>query len=356
MKKDKTLAAKMKRIANSDLSLNYKYAYASAFFHRCVPQLHEDDYPKAFKSFLKNQLQQDYDYTKKEVISTLDISKLNLLDESGYIICSYHYDAYRMLVPALIKAQKKVAVVSSIDDTKESDKYNFTKLYDIFNIDPVQKELPILSAIEPDFVFKAKDLIDQGYILIVFVDAFFGLRFGKKKPKNIAEVNFLDTSFYARTGAAGMAYSFNVPMLPVVALKEENGVQVISYDPIYPDKAIKKANFLQQSTVKLFSILESVITRDVTKWESLITFYKQINYEGIVYKALPQESKNNGGNLVFNKYRFTPFQLKDKYFLLDKQQFLSYEVADEMIAIIQRKKRNKDLEEKMQEEQILIWD
>lgn len=308
------------------------YAYCCASFHVLLENLETHDYFKCFQKVLLNQATAKYERTNLDVVDRIDTSSISKLPEGGFILCSFHYSAYQIISPLLIKKNRKYFIVvnnsdSNNQDTIEKNIAGFKSAKKRYN-NTVQENIIHLYTNEKDFVFRAKDLLSEGYIMLVFIDGNSGLDgIMKSSSKNLEKISFLQREMFVRKGIPSLSYSFKVPIIPMFSIrdKENQSVNIFISESIFPDLSISREQYSNKTIKKLYSLLEQYVQKRPFDWEGWLYIYKWLDIKSLEAKN-SVSIKKIFDNLEFNTAKYIKFQINENYFLLDKDTHLSYEI------------------------------
>lgn len=330
-------------IFNPTREFSEKYSASEAFcaanFNIFLPNLDYQEHKQKFKEVFYNQYLSLHERIDLDLMDNLDLSNLNLIKDNGFILCSFHYGAYKLLSCALVKSNRKFFIVTNNSVTKE----NRDEDCQYFNIakkrygNTVQDELIHVSVQNKNFIYQSKQLISEGYIMLIYIDGNSGLDgVMKKSGKNMAKVTFLNQNIFVKQGLPVLSYVFNTPILPVFSLrqKETNVVLIESCSPIHPDLSISRINFGFKITQELYSILEQKVIENPFEWEGWLYVHKWLDTESLNPDLFIQETNKKKEQLSFNQKKYVPFILSNKIFLLSKDTHLAYEADSDTKKII----------------------
>ena len=328
--KNKELLKIKKRIYNPNQkdieTYSASHAFSCANFQTFLPELKNTDHTTKFRDVVYSQAKAKYERININLIDNLDFSDLSLLEEKSYIMCSFHYGSYKMLASSLIKLNKKFFVVVNNSISKkhreDSHKY-FLKCKNRYN-NTVLNNIPTLSVQDNGFIFQVEKLLKEGSIMLIFIDGNSGTDgIMEYKGKNMSKISFFNNDIYVKSGLPAIAYIFKVPILPVIAYRE-NGIKIKSFDPIYPDLSISRKEFTSKTIQHLYDLLQKVIVKNPFEWEGWLYIHKWLDFEKLSNK---EAHKNQASTLIFNSRKYVSFIIKEKNFILDKDTHLSYEIG-----------------------------
>lgn len=308
------------------------YAYCCASFHQLRRSLKIEDYYATFQSILLNQATAKYERTNIELIDNIDSSSISTIPYESFILCAFHYSAYQVLSSLLIKENRKYFIVINNSDancplTIKENRRAFQEIKKKYG-NSVQNDIIHLYTNEREFIFEAKELLESGYIMLVFVDGNSGLDgIMRNDNRNLEKIDFLKKKIYVRKGIPSLSYAFKVPIIPIFSLrnKARNSCDIYIHDPIIPNFTASKQTYISEAICKLYGILEMYVKKALDEWEGWLYIYKWLDINSFHNeKTLSLKSSQH---LEYNKHRYMKFQINENYFVLDKDSHLSYEIT-----------------------------
>lgn len=317
--------------------LHSKYeAFCSASFNVFLPNMDYKEHNQGFKEVLFNPTKAKFERINMNLIDKLDLSEFNLIEDSGSIISAFHYGSYQMISSALIKMNKKFFIAINVtlevrtEVINESEKY-FKLCKKRYN-NTVQDNIIHLCVQNESFVIDAKNYIEQGYIMVMFIDGNSGSDGVMKfKSKNVTRIKFLNQYVSVKQGLPAMAYICNVPICPVFAERtnDPSVIKIKSYPPIIPNLEIPRNIFSTQATQQIYSILDQKLLKQPFEWDGWLYVHRWLERENLDPKIKMNINDVKKEDLKFNKKKFFLFKERGLYFLLNKDTHLSYELSEE---------------------------
>lgn len=314
-------------------------AFCSASFTVFLPHLPHSEHRQRFREVLFNQYYAFIERGDLNLADNLDLSGLKLIEDTGFILCSFHYGAYKLLSASLIKSNRKFFVVINNSVSQEIKDAN----HDFFRIgkkrykNTVQEKLIHLEAENVNFIFHAKELIEQGYIMLIFLDGNSGLDgIMNTTGKNMYGITFLDNEIYVKKGLTALSYAYNVPILPVFSLRNQDSpiIKIESLEPLYPDFSMTRNDYSKVVTQKLYSLLEDKVIENPFEWEGWIYVHKWLNIKNLTTEEEMVPTHKKIEELKFNDKKYVTFMTSDKEFLLEKRTHLAYQISPKAKQII----------------------
>lgn len=322
-------------VETMELQSRYE-AFCSANFNVFLPNLDYKEHNQRFKEVLFNPTKAMFERIDIDLIDKLDLSELKLTEESGSIISAFHYGSYQMISSALIKLNKKffIAVNVTLENRteviNESEKY-FQLCKERYN-NTVQDNIMHLSVQNESFVIDAKHYIDNGYIMLMFIDGNSGSDGVMKiKSRSLTKIKFLNQYVNVRQGLPSIAYVCNVPIYTVFAERTNDPsiIKIKSYPPIFPNLEIPRNIFSAQATQQIYSILEQKLLIRPFEWEGWLNVHRWLDIKNLNPRNTISLNNKKKEDLKFNEKKFFLFRDRGLDFLLNKDTHLSYELDEE---------------------------
>lgn len=344
--------------------LSASEAFCSASFQVFLPNMNYKDHHKNFMKVFFNSSLAKYERLNFKLIDTINDEDFVFPNtDKGFIIAGFHYGSYHLISSYLIKNNKKfivavnetVAVKKNIIDESNKGLQEYKKAHPSIDIEEIQ----YLSVQDELFVFKAKELLNEGFILLMFVDGNSGLDgIMKFESKNRVELSFMGQVVKVKYGLPSLSYAFNVPILPVISTRiRKNKMKITSFDLIYPDRSMSREDFSKSSIINIYKILEKVVKANPLEWDGWLYIHRWLDITNL--KATENQSNTNKKlkKLKFNSKKYAFFSLGENNFLLDKNTHLSYEIDADITDVIFSKnvtKCNRTIIQNCIEKNILI--
>jgi lauroyl/myristoyl acyltransferase len=330
-----------------ELNFSALHAYCSASFQTFLSKINIVEHTNGFRKVLFNQAQAKYERLDIEIIDNLDVEEL-ILPDKGLILCAFHYGAYQLITPALIKKNRKFFVVINNSDANNSNVLKESSDYFKFGKkrykNTVQDTIIHLSIHNENFVFQAKELLENGYIMLVFIDGNSGIDgIMNTMGKNMLEIDFFDKKIFVKKGIASLSYSFKVPIFPIFFNRKDNGksINICCYEPIFPNSNKTKSEYEEEAIPRLYELLSNHLKQRPYQWDGWLYVHKWLNLESLKdNKSTKYLRYSENENLIFNKNKYIKFNLKNKIFLLDKDTHLAYEINESFLKIINNEFKN----------------
>jgi lauroyl/myristoyl acyltransferase len=302
--------------------------YFQANIHRFLPNIKKEEYQQLYKLLIYNQYLvtiDQYDFNKLDKINIHNNSSIDFTSPlpNPTIFATFHYGSYRIINSYLLKYGFKVVLI--IDEhayntqkQKIEDSYEKLKSYANQN----NSDYIILNVKESSSIFRLKELLKNGYVLIVYIDGNTGSLKGKNFNKGYMNLAFLESRINVKNGIAVLSSLLKATIIPVMTYwdKSENINMNFHNDIIVNDYSNNKI-FIEGSITKIYSILEHYVKRTPEQWECWSYIHEWFKRD----KLYPYKVQNtNDLKFIFNEERYSLFALKNEYYFFDKYSYRGF--------------------------------
>jgi KDO2-lipid IV(A) lauroyltransferase len=277
-----------------------------------------------------------FDQKYVELLNTVDIvfdgvSKKLLENKESTIYCTYHVGSYRIINMYLIAKQIPFVLITDkqyIDKQGDETYQDIEKLNNQINTGTFNFDFQIINAENRNSILQIRDYIKRGYSLVFYIDGNSGVPL--RDNKNLEEVRLLDEIVLARKGIAYISSRFNLPIIPVIAPREDWGrIKLIFKKPILQENQ-DSTSYIKQTTKKLFLILEHYIKKYPAQWEGWLYLEKFLPQETIENR----DFKPRENTLSFNFQRYHILKFNTVNVLFDKLTLASIEMSNELFTLL----------------------
>lgn len=339
--------------------LSYFFSLFSANLNKFLPNIDRSQYSELFYetiyyqhcSALEQNSSKYLDASKIINSSNFSISPDKIKD--NVIFATFHLGSYRSVISYLYNQGLKIALI--IDDNVF--KNQLESFYDtVENVLEKGKgsDLIILNVKERTSLIKLKHLMNEGYVMAVYLDGNTGINnttqdFGKGHTL----INFLDQEIHIRYGVGKLAALFNATIIPVISYREDGENNVIEFFEEIQQKDFSNVDdFTIKSVEKCYSLLETKLKKYPTQWECWGYIHNWFDRnKTIPYKKIPEKASK------FNDYRYYPFFVNGSYFLFDILSYQTFPITKQLkenLLSLQFKKIDQELLLELKEKNIII--
>ena len=313
---------------------SFSFALFSANIKKFLPHIPKSDYKRCFQETLYHKWisgleQHDMEYLKKTKVinnSSIDLENLNI--KQPLIFASFHLGSYRSFNSILYELGHKIVIV--IDESV------FIKQQEniLNNVGPLLKckessDFIILNVMDKTSIFKLKNLIEQGYIMSVYLDGNTGINSDNVTfSKSYIPIQFLNNTIYVKNGIGKLAALLGAKIIPIIAHRDgEENNHIEFYKEIQISDFDNKQEFAVKSIEKAYNLFEEMLYKYPTQWESWLYIHKWFKRD--FSTPFNFESDNVSVN-KFNDKRYAIFKLVDSFFLFDLFDYQSYPITPEI--------------------------
>jgi lauroyl/myristoyl acyltransferase len=312
------------------------FALFQANVQRFLPNFSNDNLEKTYKQLLFNQYLaslDQFDTDKLEKITVKNASdKIDISANKPLIFATFHYGSYKAVNYYLLK--KGYNVVLIVDEPAyKNHKDNIDKSYTAFKQQINNgADYIVLNIKDTASIFKVKNLMQKGYVLLVYMDGNVGVQKERNLEKGSLEIQFCSSNLFVKKGVAFLSALLSVPIIPVISSwDEKENILLEFYDTVMPDESNDKNVYIQATIQKLYSILAENVMLQMNQWEAWSYMHKWIKRD-IMF---PYEETNNL-QLIFNKHRYFLFLLNDGYYVFDKYSYCAFPLDKETYFHLQK--------------------
>lgn len=264
-----------------------------------------------------------YNVSTPQHVTDVDIYKAK-----PTIFATFHMGSYRVINTYLnVKNFKSVLIVDT--EVFESQTEHYIDVYT-----SIQKErsttghLVVLNADEQSTFFKLKQLIKEGYSLIVYLDGNMGA--GSRnvsENKNLIPISLFGNEIYVRKGIGVLAKLLGAQIVPVISHLDKEKIHLT----FYPEYNVFSTDDIHNSISYCYNLLEKLLVKFPEQWECWLYMHNWINLEkwSIKNDQELEENVNNKTEFKFNKddYYLVHNSLDNTYFLFENSTYSAYEIS-----------------------------
>jgi lauroyl/myristoyl acyltransferase len=327
------LAREEEKKANYQLK---DWEFLSANLSNFMPEISENEYENIYYKLLTNHLLSgsSFKYADLDSMKYMPIhGDVTFLEPEAHkkpkIFCTYHLGGYRAIFAILLNANYPVALVvdrKTLAQQKESIEMITNQLNEH---NQSQTKVKILEAENPEIGKNMAMAVLAGYSVLIFLDGNTGVGGLYNRTEKQLKLRFLKQDIYSRTGIAMLSFAMRIPIVPIISHYETiDGVELPLYfadEPIIPNtKEVSKADFVSETTLKLYGFLEKYLIQYPDQWESWFYFHKFLSIADD--KEINQLSINENlpKTLQFHNQRFGIFKLNEDGYLFDKKAYKAF--------------------------------
>ncbi len=317
---------------------SYRFALFSANIKNFLPHIPISNYGELFRESLYHRRissleQYDLDYLKKNRI--INNSSINLKQKETHpptLFTSFHLGSYRLFNSILYELGYKIVIImaESVFIKQQNDILDRVK--------PIlegtkESDFIILNVKDRKSIFKLKNLIEQGYIMTVYLDGNTGLNSEHIDfSKSYIPIKFLNNTIYVKNGVGKLASLMDANIVPVISYRDKNECNVMEFHKeIKISDYTNKAEFSIKSIELNYKLFEEKLINYPMQWEC---WYYIHNWFKRNYNTTFKLQYNFSN--IFNRERYTTFKLGESLFIFDLYDYLSYPANDFLISAIEK--------------------
>jgi Bacterial lipid A biosynthesis acyltransferase len=257
----------------------------------------------------------------------------------GLVICSFRFGAIRY-IPIEIALLGFSTLEAVNGPTHEVMQSAFDSLGPSENIprsteesSPQPENIRLLKAVNAEdsrCTVQLVDALKRGEIIGLCIEGNTGSD-GPWGDTSKSTIDFLGHSISAKNGAARLAAALGAPILPVVALRDDDGSgQLLFSDPIIRPSGLKRSaneEFVQATMQSLYTLLEHYVRRYPEQWEGWSALHRWRLHEAeaaatnqVLTNTSPQEIAallREGRKFRLNQRRVAQLPTKDGLMWVD---------------------------------------
>lgn len=307
---------------------SYGYSKFQANINRFLPNFKKENYEQFYKKLIYNQYlvtfdQHDFEKLDKVCITNNCSFELTPSFFTPIVFATFHYGSYRVINSYLLKYGFKVVLIInehaySSEKRKIEDSYNKLKIYANQN----NSDYIILNVKDSSSIFRLKELLRNGYVLIVYLDGNTGLLKGRNFKKGYTNLNFLEGNINVKNGIAVLSYILQATIIPVITQwdKDEN-INISFHKEIKSTDYSNRRLFIEETITKLYSILENSVKIIPEQWECWSYIHEWFERD----KIHPYIIQNTIAlKWIFNEERYSLFSIRNECFFFDKFSYRAF--------------------------------
>lgn len=273
--------------------LTWEYAIFSAHIHRYLPHLKWEDHVIIYNKWIAYHQPKPLKYSIEWDVSALD----QLYDGDPKIICLYHLGMHGQI--PLVLADQGIHF-DLLMDTKVFQKNGHEMQVMQDRLRKTGRYYRFLMSDDPKVLLKARSTIREGRHLVLFADGNSGARDSLDRK---VQINFLESTIYARKGIALLSYLLQAPVIPVSHYQYENHCDLFTGTPLLKKENESKDDYIKRCMQFLYQFLGDQIRTHSWHWECWSYLHELNCYEVPLSKPghIGLESDGNIDLMLGNK-------------------------------------------------------
>lgn len=301
-----------------------KALITSANFKKYLPDINASEYFGLVKDvYFYDQLaalEQHFFFLLDKIQIIDNDDYLNQMSSESFIISTYHTGSYRLIIPLLLKLQKKIIIVTEerfiVEQSKEILSLQL-KLNDYYNL-PNSSGLEIYSAQDPSLFFKLRHKLNEGFSVIFYIDGNTGIFEHEIGDNKLLNISFLNDFINARKGISYLSLLTKRKILSIISKKDDVFYNSVQIKLVNTDFSLPKDEFIRDVTKKIYRVLEDFLKKNLCQWEGWFYIHKFGHKES---SNTPAKTKVLVKDIVGKYYKFNDHDYKlvnliDKYYII----------------------------------------
>lgn len=304
---------------------------SASLFHLC-PHLDTAEHPRLLRYIYFNQRRAHLDQYHLELlvpnVSVEGDGAQALFSGQPSIVCSYHYGAYRLVLPYLLSRGLKISMLIDhrVADAQGKD---FDAILGAFC---ATRGLPsenfrIRDTANPTMLLSLVRDIRAGFTVLVFVDGNIGA--GQDNSEHFTPLPFLGATLRSRVGVAVVSHLAKCPIIPVLAPRDEDALWGTRFQvcaPITPDGQDRET-YAARASGALWTPLENAIADAPLPWESWRYVDRSLDIAALEARHPVAVADTDPDAVVFNARRFVLDEGESSPVLFDRVNYRVHTIS-----------------------------
>lgn len=316
------------------------FAFLSANLGYFMPHLSIDEAYRVHMQLHVNRAVMMLETQQEFAADWLDTEHSHILtDGHPKIYCTYHLGAYRAPIALLVKKQVNFVLLIDNNTIRKQSSQIEQQIASIKQQYASASQVVLLNAEKDNVIYKLREYIQAGFSILAYIDGNTGQQgvYHRDSKYQIA-VPFLEGAIMARAGLAAIAWLTNLPIYPIISYRPNvaDNIPIIEIAaPLHPDRRIPFKDYIADTTVALYKVLEDYVSVYYEQWEPWFYIHRYLPQQtpaedNETTDAPPRASDTTTDTdrldvpLQFNQKRYALFKIEDECYLLDKVKYLTY--------------------------------
>lgn len=296
------------------------YTFLSANLSNFVPTMPHEQHWALFEQYRMAQVLNGLDTACFEANYPLAIvgwdAYLRKLRERPGIICTYHFGAYQLINYLLIKNRIPFALLVA-GEVKTRWSKRFPHLLSELNVAAENGLFVLLDANDSSSLRKMYKLTASGFRLLIYTDGLEGSK--TEKDEQLQPISFLGQRIVVPKGVAQLSYTLDLPIDPLLALRREEYIELVSGKTIQPSRNVEKHTYVRETMRNLYSFLEPYLHHWPEQWTNWPLLHRLLSERTELLSARDWQNSPPHDDTAYGIY-----SLGDQYFLLRKHDYVSF--------------------------------
>ena len=248
----------------------------------------------------------------------------------AYIFCTFHFGSYQMVGAMLRQLGFDFSVLTLREGITA----------DMLHQAGGSEQIDVLHADSPSVMLEMHSVLQSGKSLMAFIDGNPEV-ISEADRKSYAHVDILGHQLLAKKGIPSLSYATGVPIVPIVSYRTGHGeVRVTFGPPIWPNRALPRATYVQQALQTCYGLLEHYLLARPEQW----LYWRMIhNYLALPDKAAPPAAAPGPpSHYTFNQERYELYQAGAHSYLYDRRTQEAFAISGNLLAYLRHIGRTPD--------------
>lgn len=239
-----------------------------------------------------------------------DLAFVQQRGQQPYIFCTFHFGSYQTIGFLLQQLGFDFAVLTLREGITSGMIHHA--------IEASGYSLDVLHADSPNVMLEMQHVLQRGKSVMAFIDGNADT-IKEADYKSHAHVRLLEQTLLAKKGIPTLSYATGVPIVPIVSYRTESEeVRVVFGSPIWPDRSVARARYVQHALQTCYSQLEHYLRPRPEQW-----LYWRLIQNYLELASRPDEHPAPGSDgpthYIFNQARYELHQTSQAGFLRNRR-------------------------------------
>lgn len=305
-----------------------RFNLIAANIMQIMPQSNFDYHKEIFKNitlFQKlSRLDQFYANSIEncELLGFTDSIK-NSIQKTPFIFTTFHLGSYRLINHFLIKQGISFDLLIA-KNTYEREGNIFEVIYNKNKIDEHQK-IGLIDAENSSAIFSMLRCLKNGRSLLIYMDGNTGIGSNSKNNINLSLTKLGDGEILARKGAMEISFLTNIPIINILSFVENSRTKLKFY-PIINFNEGTKEEYANYALSEIYKQFETLLLKYPDQWEGWFYIHKSLCVKNRHASDNQPDKISYRNKYLFNYFDYGIFKIKEKYYLFNKNNLLSYNI------------------------------
>lgn len=315
---DRLTALSLNRLSLKDQKELNTYTFVKANLTHYMPMLSKERYWAIFRQFRLGQWLNGLDARYFEGQYPLAIEGWETCKEqiqsTTQIMATYHFGAFQLINYLLVRAHIPYALLVS-GHVRADWQERYPGLMQELDRAAERNQFYLLDANDRASLRQMYGLVKQGFHILIYVDGLEG--YSPTHATDTVAIPLLGQRVKVPTGAAKLSHALGISILPLLAIRHADRVEIVTFDPIRPNASVERAEYVKRASQHVFTLFTPYLTHWPEQWTNWPLAHSMLAGKELIRREkerteLPRESD------------FGLYQLADDYYLLRNEDYRSF--------------------------------